>query len=63
MNPIDTVIFDEPQLFVDSDIIESIHSVARRWHKPRRDAEPVIVQDQPWEEGLYFTYSNYTVLD
>ena len=23
---------------------------------------PVIVKDRPWEEGLCFTYSNYTVL-
>ncbi len=61
MTAIDTIVWDNPVLFVDSNNLESTHSVARRWHKPVRDPEPVIIQDQPWEEGLYFTYSNYTV--
>jgi hypothetical protein len=53
----------EPQLFVDSDMIEVAQGLARLWHKPRRQGDaPLIAKDRPWERLLYFTYSNYVVL-
>ncbi len=62
MNPIDTIVWNDPQLFVDSELIECCQCVSRRWHKPVRDPKPVLTADRPWEDCLYFTYSNYTVL-
>jgi len=54
---------DEPQLFVDDVLIEAAQGVTRKWHKPvRHGEEPLIKRDRPWEENLYFTYSNYAVL-
>ncbi|OEO32252.1 hypothetical protein VW23_012485 [Devosia insulae DS-56] len=52
-----------PQLFVDNLLIEQTDCLTRRWHKPQRlTAEPVIRADRPWENTLYFTYSNFNVL-
>jgi hypothetical protein len=52
-----------PQLFVDNLLIEQTDCITRRWHKPKRlAAEPVIKADRPWEDTLYFTYSNFNVL-
>ena len=54
---------NEPQLFLDSWLIECTQGVTRRWHKPARAIEtPLITADRPWERTLYFTYSNYCVL-
>lgn len=54
---------NEPQLFVDSALIECTQGLTRRWYKPQRVGDqPVIRADQPWEQTLYFTYSNYVVL-
>lgn len=53
---------DAVQLFADSVLIEASQAVTRRWHKPTRAAEPLIVADRPWERTLYFTYSNHIVL-
>lgn len=53
----------EPQLLVDSCLIECTQGLTRRWHKPTRHGDsPLICQDQPWEKTPYFTYSNYNVL-
>ncbi len=53
----------QPQLFVDDVLIEAAQGLTRRWHKPRRHGnEPVIRRDRPWEQTLYFTYSNYVVI-
>ena len=53
----------EPQLFIDSWLIECTQGATRRWHKPvRSTAAPLITADKPWEKALYFTYSNYAVL-
>jgi len=63
MNATDLYIAHEPQLFVDSDIIECSQGVTRLWHKPQRQGDaPLIKADRPWEKTLYFTYSNYVVL-
>lgn len=52
-----------PQLFVDNLLIEQTDCLTRRWHKPKRlTDEPVIKADRPWEDTLYFTYSNFNVL-
>ncbi|MFW5858165.1 MAG: hypothetical protein ACOCX4_09820, partial [Planctomycetota bacterium] len=54
---------DAPLLFVDGWMIESVHALTRRWHKPERHADgPVLQADRPWEHFPYFTYSNYCVL-
>ncbi|RYE08072.1 MAG: hypothetical protein EOP22_15165 [Hyphomicrobiales bacterium] len=51
------------QLFIDNLVIEQTDCVTRRWHKPRRlTAEPILKADRPWEDTLYFTYSNFNVL-
>jgi len=51
------------QVFVDNTLIEQTDCVTRRWHKPKRlRPEPVLVADRPWEDTLYFTYSNFNVL-
>ena len=53
----------EPQLFVDNWLIEVTQGLTRRWHKPVRFGDyPVIERDRAWEETIYFTYSNYTVI-
>jgi hypothetical protein len=53
----------EPQLLVDSYLIECTQGLTRRWYKPTRHGDsPLICQDQPWEQTPYFTYSNYNVL-
>ena len=53
----------DPQMLVDDWLIECTQGLTRRWHKPRRREEgPVLVADRPWEEALYFTYSNYCVV-
>ena len=53
----------EPQLMVDNWIIGCSQAVTRRWHKPtRHPAAPLVKKDRPWEQMLYFTYSNYRVL-
>src|SRR4051812_6473115 len=54
---------NNPQMFVDNVLIEQIDCVTRRWHKPRRlTPEPILTADRPWEDTLYFTYSNFNVL-
>jgi len=54
---------NEPQLFVDSALIECTQGLTRRWYKPQHVGDqPVICADQSWEQTLYFTYSNYVVL-
>lgn len=60
-SPIHFLVYDEPQLFTDNALIECCRAVTRRWYKPERHPTPVLTSDRPWEEGLYFTYSNYTV--
>ena len=53
----------DPQLFVDNWNIECVQGLTRRWHKPVRHGDaPLIARDRPWEQTLYFTYSNYCVL-
>jgi len=53
----------EPQLFVDSDVIEVTQGLARIWHQPERlGAGPVLAKDRPWESLPYFNYSNQMVL-
>ena len=53
----------ETQLFVDNCLLECTYGLTRRWHKPvRRRDTPLITQDRPWEQTLYFTYSNYCVI-
>ena len=54
---------DDPQLFVDVILIEAAQGLTRRWHKPQRHGDgPVLKRDRPWEQSLYFTYSNYVVI-
>ena len=56
-------IADDPQLFVDDVLIEAAQGLTRRWHKPQRHSDaPLICRDRPWEQTLYFTYSNYNVI-
>jgi len=53
---------DAVQLFIDNVLIESAQNVTRRWHSPERKFDhPVIRKDRPWENILYFTYSNHCV--
>ena len=54
---------NDPQLFVDSWLIECTQGLTRRWHKPvRTESGPLISKDRPWEKTLYFTYSTYCVI-
>jgi hypothetical protein len=63
MNATDLHIGTEPQLFLDSDIVEVSQGMTRIWHKPHRHSDtPLISADRPWERLLYFTYSNYVAL-
>jgi len=63
IDPICFHIGDDPQLFVDDILIEAAQGLTRRWHKPQRDGNaPLIKRDQPWEQALYFTYSNYVII-
>lgn len=56
-------IANEPQLFIDDVLIEAAQGVTRRWHKPVRHGDlPILKRDQPWENHLYFQYSNYVVI-
>ena len=56
-------IADDPQLFLDDVMIETVQGLTRRWHKPQRHGNaPVLCRDRPWEQSLYFTYSNYVVI-
>lgn len=56
-------VWREPQVFVDNWLIEQADGITRRWHKPRRlQEEPILKRDRPWEQALYFTYSNFNVL-
>lgn len=51
---------DTAQNFIDSVLIESVQDVTRRGYSPERKGnEPVIRQDKPWENTIYFTWSNY----
>ena len=53
----------EPQLFVDSWLIECTQGLTRRWYKPERSGtEPLVQRDRPWEQTPYFTYSNHCVI-
>jgi hypothetical protein len=53
----------DPQLLVDNYLIEVTQGLTRRWHKPIRHGDaPLIRRDRPWEQTLYFTYSNYCVI-
>lgn len=53
----------DPQLFVDSWQIECTQGLTRQWHKPVRfERGPLISRDRPWEQTLYFTYSNHCVI-
>ena len=54
---------DRVQTFIDNVVIESVQSATRRWHTPvRRQEEPLITRDRPWERLVYFSGSDYTVL-
>ena len=54
---------DRTQTFIDNVVIESVQSATRRWHTPvRRQEEPLITRDRPWERLVYFSGSDYTVL-
>ena len=51
------------QLFVDNDVIAAVRHVKRSYQEPlKHQANPLIRQDSPWEEFVYFRTSNYTVL-
>ena len=53
----------DPQMFVDSGLIECTQGLTRRWHKPRRHGDaPLVAKDQPWEDTPYFTYANHVVI-
>ena len=53
----------DPQIFVDSLLIECTQGLTRRWHKPVRDEPgPLISADRLWEQMLYFTYSTHYVI-
>ena len=53
----------DPQLLVDNVLIECTQGLTRRWYKPQRHGDvPLICRDRPWEQTLYFTYSNYCVI-
>jgi hypothetical protein len=63
MDSIHYLIRNDPQVFVDNELIECTQGLTRRWHKPvRHQEDPIVLKDQPWEETLYFTYSNYCVI-
>lgn len=52
-----------PVLLVDRRLIAASSGVTQRWHAPERQpGGPLIQADQPWEQTLYFTYSNYHVM-
>jgi hypothetical protein len=65
MNDLDStmlVIGDTPQLFLDNLIIEACQDMTKTFHQPTKDpANPVIKQDKPWENSLFFQSANHVV--
>lgn len=50
------------QLFLDNDIIAVVRDIKRTFHQPaKHKANPLICQDKPWEQFIYFRTSNYSV--
>ena len=43
---------NHPQLFLDDYLIADIRNLKRELVHPQKNPEPVIVQDQPWEQRL-----------
>lgn len=51
------------QYFVDNLMVESVQNIARKIHRPERNAGgPVLVKDKPWENVPYFTVSSWRVV-
>jgi hypothetical protein len=54
---IDLALNNNVQTFIDNVIIESVQDVTRRWHAPvRKQEDPAITEDKPWEHHLWFAY-------
>ena len=52
----------EPQFFFDSLFIESVQYVSRIVHSPRKEPEPVLRKDKPWEHVTYFSTNTFRVI-
>jgi len=50
------------QLFFDSKIVERAQDVARVFHTPTAESDPIMQSDQPWEGITYFALGTYHVL-
>ena len=56
MNSIANIPNDTPQLFVDDGIVESMNGLVRTLHPGKKQEEPVLVPDKPWEEKRVYIY-------
>ena len=50
------------QLFFDNQIVERVQDLARTYHTPQAEPEPLIQADQPGEDVTYFALGTYYVL-
>ena len=54
---------EEVQTFVDDLLIASVQDVKRSWHTPlRKQEQPLITEDRPWEHVLWTAYYGSTTV-
>lgn len=50
-------------LFLDNELVHEVRNVRRVFHHPKKhSANPLIVQDRPWENAVWFHVSNFSVV-
>jgi hypothetical protein len=60
---INLVLHGNVQTFIDNVIIESVQDVTRLWHTPvRKQEDPIIKADKPWEQALWLAYFRATTV-
>ena len=50
-----------PQYFFDNLVIEQIQDLTRRVHSPKKEPDPLIKKDRPWENIPYFCFCNWNL--
>ena len=57
------LIDDKKQLFFDDDLVDVVKNIKRTYHEPVKHPEnPMIEQDKPWEDLVYFRCNTFNVL-
>ena len=52
----------KPQLFFDNHMVEMVHYLTRRVHRPEKHPRnPLIVKDKPWEDDIYIRTGTFCV--